>query len=265
LAQALRSPTTRGKWGEIHLQRALESVGMLEFVDFVQQDVQKTDDSFQKPDFVIHLPNQRSIVIDAKVPIDAFLDAMQDNISEGERKAALKRHAEQIRKHIKVLASKAYWEKLDSPEFVLMYLTSDSHYAAALESDPTLFEAGIENKVFLMTPSTLFPTLRVVEHAWKQEKLAQNAKEISTLGQELYKRLCVFGSHIDKMGRGLSTSLKAYDDAVGSLERTVMPAARKFRELQSMNDTDILTAAEPIARLPRQLNAPDFLLANIEE
>lgn len=258
LAQALRSPTARGKWGEIHLRRAIEAVGMMESVDFVQQDMLKTDDSFQKPDVVINLPGKRSIVIDAKAPIDAFLDATKDGISEDERKRALARHAEQVRKHIKVLGSRGYWEKLESPEFVLMYLPGDAYYAAALEVDPTLFEAGIENKVFLMTPTTLFPTLRVIEHAWKQEKLAQNAKDISALGQDLYRRLCTFGSHLEKIGKGLGTAIASYDSAIGSLERNVLPAARKFRDMQSMSESDKLPTPEPLNQQPRRLQSPDI-------
>lgn len=256
LAQALRSPTARGKWGEIHLQRALEAVGMTECVDFVQQDMLKSDDGMQKPDFVLRLPGNRSIVIDAKVPLDAFLDAAREDATEDERKRAMVRHAEQVKKHIKTLSSRAYWEKLDSPEFVLMYLPGDAYYSAALESDPGLFEAGIESRVFLMTPSTLLPTLRVIEHAWKQEKLAQNAKEISELGQELYKRLLKFGEHLDKMRRGLVSALGSYDEAVGSLERNVMPVARKFQEKQGIGGA-MLTAPEQIAQLPRQPKTPE--------
>ncbi len=257
LASALRSPTARGKWGEIHLKRALEAVGMLENVDFIQQDAIRNDGALQKPDVVIKLPGSRSIVIDAKVPHDAFQEAFKDGVSEDERKRALKRHADQVRKHMKALGGKAYWETLDSPEFVLMYLPGEAYYAAALEVDPTLFEAGIESKVFLMTPSTLMPTLRVIEHAWKQEKLAQNAKEISVLGKDLYSRLCTFGGHFDKMRKGLDNALKGYDGAVGSLERSVMPAARKFRDLQGVSGNDKLPVLEPIDQNPRQLTAID--------
>lgn len=256
LAQALRAPTARGRWGEIHLQRALEAVGMTESVDFVQQDMLKTDDSFQRPDVIVKLPGGRSIVIDAKAPIDAFLEAAAENISEDERKRALARHAEVVKGHIRKLGSKAYWEKLDSPEFVLMYLPGDAYYAAALEVDPTLFEAGIESKVFLMTPTTLFPTLRVIEHAWKQEKLAQNAREISALGQDLYKRLVVFGGHFDKMRKGLMSALDAYDSAVGSLEKNVLPAARRFRDMQGIGDD--IASVPAIEQTPRTLKAPEY-------
>jgi len=264
LSNALRSPTARGKWGEIHLKRALEAVGMTEMVDFVQQDVLRNDDGIQKPDCIIQLPGNRSIVIDSKVPLDAFMDAAKDGISEDERRRHLARHAEQVRTQIKKLSSRAYWEKLPSPEFVLMYLPSDAHYAAALESDASLFEAGIENRVFLMTPSTLLPTLRVIEHAWKQEKLKESAQKISTLGQDLYKRLCVFGGHMEKLRRGLSAAIGGYDDAVGSLERSVMPAARKFHEMQG-GAGDALPTLEKIGQAPRALNAPDAAGQDLEE
>lgn len=251
LAQTLSSTKSRGRWGEIHLQRALESVGMLEGVDFIQQNVMDA----QRPDFTIKLPDNRSIIIDSKVPLDAFMEANKDGIDEEERKKCLKRYADHVKGHIKSLSGKGYWESLDSsPEFVLMYLPSDSYYAAALEQDPLLFETGINGKVFIMTPSTLMPTLFVITHAWKQEKLAQNAKEISNLGQELYKRLCTFGSHFDKIRKGLDTAVKSYDDAVGSMERSVMPSARKFRELQSISGDDNLTKPEAIGTSPRRLN-----------
>jgi DNA recombination protein RmuC len=197
-------------------------------------------------------------VIDAKAPIDAFLDAFRDDASEEDRRRALARHAEQVRAHAKKLGSKAYWETLDSPEFVLMFLPGDSYYAAALEQDPTLFEAGIEHKVFLMTPTTLMPTLRVIAHAWKQEKLAQNAREISALGHDLYKRLSMFGSHLEKMRKGLTGALEGYDSAVGSLERQVLPAARKFRDLQSLAGEATLPVIEPIGQSPRIARAPEL-------
>jgi len=260
LAQTLSSSKARGLWGERHLQKALESVGMLEGVDFVQQT---SLDSSQRPDFTVHLPDKRSIIIDSKVPLDAFMEANKDGIDDHDRKRCLKRYADAVKGHIKQLGSKAYWENLDtSPEFVLMYMPSDSLYAAALEQDPQLFEEGIDNKVFLMTPSTLMPTLFVVAHAWKQEKLAQNAKEISNLGQELYKRLCTFGNHFDKLRKGLDTAVTSYDNAVGSLERSVMPAARKFRDLQAISGDDALVKPEAIGQSPRRLNLAEIENSN---
>ncbi len=257
LVSALRSPTARGKWGEFHLKRALEAVGMTENVDFIQQGAVKTDGANQRPDVIIKLPGSRSIVIDAKVPHEAFQEATKDGISENDRKHALKRHADQVRKHMKDLGSKAYWATLDSPEFVLMYLPSEAYYAAALEVDSTLFEAGIESKVFVMTPSTLMPTISVIAHAWKQEALEQNSKKIAELGKDLYSRLCTFGGHFDKMRKGLTTAVDSYDKAVGSLERTVMPAARRFRDLQGVSGDDKLPVMEQVGRNPRQLSIPE--------
>ncbi len=257
LVSALRSPTARGKWGEFHLKRALEAVGMTENVDFIQQGAVKTDGANQRPDVIIKLPGSRSIVIDAKVPHEAFQEATKDGATENDRKHALKRHADHVRKHMKSLGSKSYWETLDSPEFVLMYLPSEAYYAAALEVDSTLFEAGVENKVFVMTPSTLMPTISVIAHAWKQEALEQNSKKIAALGKDLYSRLCTFGGHFDKMRKGLTTAVDSYDKAVGSLERTVMPAARRFRDLQGVSGDDKLPVIEQVGRNPRQLSMPE--------
>jgi len=255
LAQTLSSTKTRGRWGEIHLQRALESVGMTEGVDFVQQNV--TSDA-QRPDFTIYLPENRSIIIDSKVPLDAYMRANSENVKEEDKKRELKSHADAVRSHIKQLSSKAYWENLDnSPEFVLMYLPNDSFYAAALEQDPTLFEEGTDRKVFIMTPSTLMPTLFVIKHAWKQEKLAQNAKEISSLGQELYKRLCTFSGHFDKIRKGLDGAVEGYNNAASSLEGRVMVTARKFRDLQAIAENDDLSQPSLIEKSAKHLLIED--------
>ena len=261
LAKTLSSNKARGRWGEIQLQTMLEHSGLLEGVNFVQQ---KTSDTNQRPDFTIYLPDNRSIVIDSKVPLNAYTRANKEGISEEERKRELKSYANDVKTHIKQLGGKAYWDNLDtSPEFVLMHLPNDSLYHAALEQDPLLFEEGINKKVFIMTPSTLMPTLFVISHAWKQEKLAQNAKEISTLGQDLYKRLCTFGGHFERIRKGLESAVTGYDKAVGSLERTVMPAARRFRELQAIKD-DKLQEQKPIGTSPRRLSIAE-IDSDIEE
>lgn len=257
LAQALRSPTSRGRWGELHLQRALESLGMLETVDFIQQDHQRTEDGAFRPDVIVHLPGKRSIVIDAKTPIDAWLDAMQEGISEEARENALARHVAHIRGHIAKLSSKAYWKNLDSPEFVLMFLPGDHYYAAALEKDPSLFDTCVENKVFVMTPTTLFPTLRVIEHAWKQEKLAENAKEISKLGNELYDRLGTFMGHLSKIEKGLTSAITGYNSAIVSFNDRIAVTGRKLR--------DKLGSGEETPDLPQIEKAPLAAPAPAEE
>lgn len=256
LAQTLSSNKARGRWGEIHLQRAFETLGMTEGVDFVQQNVTENN---QRPDFTVYLPDDRSIIIDSKVPLSAFMRANADGIKDADRKRELKAYAADVKTHIRDLGSKSYWNSFDtSPEFVLMYLPNDSHYAAALEQDPMLFEEGINKNVFIMTPSTLMPTLFVIKHAWKQEKLAQNAKEISTLGQELYKRLCTFGGHFERIRKGLEGAVTSYDKAVGSLERNVMPAARRFKELQAIKDDNLAEQKAVTASPPRRLSVPEI-------
>jgi len=255
LTRTLSSNKDRGRWGERHLQRALEAAGMVEGVDFVQQNVA---DNNQRPDFTIKLPDNRSIIIDSKVPLSAFIRANAEDIKDEDKKRELKAYANDVKTHLKQLGSKTYWDNLDtSPEFVLMYLPNDSHYAAALEQDPTLFEEGIDKKVFIMTPTTLMPTLFVIAHAWKQEKLAQNAKEISSLGQELYRRLCTFGSHFEKIRKGLESAVTNYDNAVGSLERNVMPSARRFKELQAIKD-ESLPEQKAIGVSPRRLSVAEI-------
>lgn len=254
LVQALRSPSTRGQWGEMQLKRTLEMAGLVEGMHFDQQV--SVDD--QRPDVVVKLPGGKTIVIDSKVPIDAYLDALKDGATEAERRDALDRHARHVSTRIKELGKKSYWEKFDTPEFVVMFLPSESYFSAALERDPSLLEAGVEQKVIPASPTTLISLLKAVAYGWRQEKLAENAAEISNLGRELYKRLGAFGGHIQKIGKGLSGAINSYNDAVGSLERSVLPSARRFQSLQGIADGADIPVIDALENAPRPLSAPEL-------
>jgi DNA recombination protein RmuC len=255
LVQALRSPSARGQWGELQLIRTLEMAGMVEGVHYKQQ---VTTDDGMRPDVIVYLPGGQNIIIDAKSPIDAYLDSLKDGIGEEDRMLQLDRHARHVRGHFKMLGSKKYWEQFDTPEFVVMFLPGESYFSAALERDPGLIEAGVDSKVIPATPTTLIAMLRAVAYGWRQEALAANAKEISELGQELYKKLSVFGDHMARVGRGLDTAMTSYNKAVGSLENNVMRTARKFTDLQATPDKAELPDLKTLEDTPRKLTAVEF-------
>lgn len=262
LVQALRSPSTRGQWGEMQLKRCLEMAGMIEGVHFEQQ---VTANSGQRPDVIVKLSGGQCLVIDSKAPLEGYLDAIKEGISEDDRSHALDRHARHVRTHIKQLGSKSYWEQFDTPEFVVMFLPGESYFSAALEIDPSLIESGVDQKVIPATPTTLISLLKAVMYGWRQEQLAQNAREISELGSELYKSLSTFSGHIQKVGRGLSGAMNAYNDAIGSLERNVLSKARKFDELEVSSQIKDIDNLDPIEHSIRALNAPEASAANEKE
>ena len=255
LVQALRSPSARGQWGELQLTRTLEMAGMVEGVHYKQQ---VTTGDGTRPDIIVFLPGGQNIVIDAKSPIEAYLDSLKDGIDDQTRTVALDRHARHVRDHFKMLGSKKYWEKFDTPEFVVMFLPGESYFSAALERDPSLIEAGVDNRVIPATPTTLIAMLRAVAYGWRQEALADNAREISDLGQELYRKLSVFGEHMTKLGRGLDSALTSYNKAVGSLENNVLRTARKFSELQATPEKTDLPDMKLLEDTPRKLTADEF-------
>ncbi len=257
LVQALRSPSQRGQWGELQLKRTLEMAGLVEGIHYEQQVTVKGDAGDLRPDVIIKMPGGQSIIIDAKAPLDAYLDSLKDDISEADRIAALDRHAVHVRARMKELGSKAYWEKFNTPEFVVMFLPGESYYSAALERDPSLLEAGIDYKVLPASPTTLISLLKAVSYGWRQEKLADNAREISELGKELYKRLSVFGGHMHKVGKGLSGAMNSYNQAIGSLERNVFSTARKFDALGVTGESNKLPDIEPLEQSPRPLISQD--------
>jgi DNA recombination protein RmuC len=252
LSRALRTPAVRGRWGEMQLRRVVEIAGMLQRCDFDEQPAVPSDNGRLRPDLIVHLPGGKQIVVDAKTPLDAFLDAQE--CSDDERRALrLQAHARQVRDHMDRLGNKAYWDQLpNSPEMVVMFLPGETLFSAALQQDLTLIEHGLEQKVLLASPITLIALLTTVAHSWRHEALTENYREVARLGKEFYERLATFADRFDDLRKKLDGAVQAYNEAAGSLESRVLVSARRLREL------DVTTAAElpladPIERVPRVL------------
>ena len=259
LVTALRAPATRGRWGELQLRRVVEMAGMLEHCDFEEQVTADTGDGRSRPDMVVHLAGSRRVVVDAKVPLQAFLDANEAD-DDDTRRAHLKAHARQLRAHVDALAKKAYWQDVDdTPGFVVAFIPGDPLLAAALEHDPSLLEHAVTSHVLLATPTNLIALLHTVARGWQQEALAANARQIQQLGRELYKRLATFGEHMARAGRHLGGAVDSYNKAVGSLERTVFPQARRFHDLGVVGGSDKeMPELESVDAVTRDLQAAEL-------
>jgi DNA recombination protein RmuC len=260
LVTALRSPQTRGRWGEIQLRRVVEMAGMLEHCDFDEQVSTNTEEGRLRPDMVVHMPGDRQMVVDAKVPLDAFLKLV-DADDDDERTVLQAAHARQLRTHVDQLAKKEYWRQFDhSPDQVVAFIPGDQLLSAAYESDPTLQEHAMANGVFLTTPTMLIALLRSIAFGWRQETLAENAREVQKLGAEMYERLRTMSTHLQRLQRSLTASVAAYNDAVGSLESRVMVSARRFPELGVVGiESEEIAELTPIAASPRLLQAVELV------
>lgn len=258
LVSALRQPQTRGRWGELQLRRVVELAGMTAHCDFVEQASVATDSGLLRPDLIVQLPGGKQVIVDAKAPLNAFLDAYEAR-DEGGRTAALAAHARLLREHVRRLSAKAYWDQFETaPDFVFLFLPGEHFYSAALEADPALLEEGARQSVLIATPTTLIALLRAVAYGWQQERVAEDARAVAQVGRELHRRLETFADHLQRVGTRLRSTVGAYNEAVGSFEHRVVPGARRLadhgvvsaeRELAALERVD-LTARELMAAAP---------------
>jgi DNA recombination protein RmuC len=250
LAKALRRPEVRGRWGEITLRRLVELAGMVEHCDFVEQVHTVAEGQVIRPDMIVRMPDRRELVVDVKTPLDAYMQAVEAE-DDAQRKLGLERHAKGVRAHILMLSSKAYWDQFEeSPEFVILFIPGDQFLSAALNEEPDLIEYALSRQIILATPTSFVALLKAVAYGWRQLALADNAKEIRALAQDLYARLSTFVTHMNRVGRQLASSVENYNKAVGSLERSVLPGARKFVDLgvHEKKSLERLDTVDPVPR-----------------
>lgn len=246
LVKALRSPAGRGRWGEIQLKRVVELAGMLNHCDFFEQGYDLTDGQRRKPDLIVRLPGERQVVIDAKVPLESYLDGI-DTENEPIRLEKFRQHARHVKDHITILGKKTYWEHFQpTPEFVVLFLPSETIFAIAMEADPSLIEYGAALGVIIATPTTLIALLRAVAYGWKQESLSRHAQKVSDLGHELYKRISDMSGHWAHVGKALDQAVSAFNQATGSLERNVLTSARRFTELGAASSLNPIKEIEVV-------------------
>jgi DNA recombination protein RmuC len=252
LVNALRRPEVRGRWGEITLRRLVELAGMVEHCDFQEQVHSVGEGQIIRPDMIVRMPDKRELVVDVKTPLDAYLEAVEAE-NDTQRKLGLERHAKNVRAHIRMLASKTYWDQFDeSPEFVILFIPGDQFLSAALNEEPDLIEYALSKQIILATPTSLVALLKAVAYGWRQLALADNAKEIRVLAEDLYGRLATFVGHMNRVGRQLASSVDHYNKAVGSLERNVLPGARKFVEL-GVHEKKAIEKLESLDPVPRTM------------
>lgn len=252
LVDALRRPTVRGRWGEMQLRRVVELAGMINYCDFTEQTSVTTEDGRLRPDMVVRLPGGKQVVVDAKAPLEAYLNAYESQ-DEDARKQSMQVHARQIRDHMAKLSQKSYCEHLKpTPEFVVMFLPGEIFFSSALEQDPSLIEMGVKQNVIVASPTTLIALLKAVAYGWQQEKVAESAQQVSEQGRKLYKSLCTFVDHLSRVGKGLGTAVEGYNKAVGSLESRALPQARKFKELGA-GMVDDIPELPLVEKIPREL------------
>lgn len=259
LSRALRAPDVRGRWGEIQLERVVELAGMVEHCDFTLQGTVDGDPGRIRPDLTVRLPGGRSVVVDAKTPLAAYLAAIEAP-DDATRRDRLRQHAGQVRARVTELSRKQYWAQFaDAPEFVVLFLPGEVFFSAALQEDPALLEDAARERVMLVTPTTLIALLRAVAYGWRQSNLAESAQEISRLGKELHERLGTFGGHLGEVGRQLDRAVQAYNGAVGALESRVLVSARRFRDLDATAGAPELPMPAPVERAARQPQASELL------
>lgn len=258
LVTALRAPATRGRWGELQLKRVCEMAGMIEHCDFEQQSSADTDDGRVRPDLIVKLPGGMNVVVDAKVPLEAYLKALEAE-DDDERAAHLEAYGRHVRDHLRKLGAKSYQDSFSpSPEFVVLFLPSESFHSAALEQVPDLIQEGVDNKVLIATPTSLIGLLKVVAYGWRQERMAESAEQVAELGRQLHKRIATMAGHLSKLGRAITTTTNAYNDTIGSLERQVLVSARKLSDLGVESGKEI-ESLEQVETAVRTLQAAELV------